>query len=130
MKLRLRGDSLRFRLTQGEVSKLHAGESVRESVHFSSASDHSFRYSIEPSCSAEHLCARFENGEILVEIPKALLELWASTDQVGVEFAQPLTEGKALRLVIEKDFRCLRQRSEDEQDNFPHPEERAGASSF
>lgn len=134
MKLRIRGDSLRFRLTQGEVAWLLAGNRVSESVHF--AGGDVLTYSLQASENAAQAGAHFNGREISVDLPQAAVSRWASGDDVGIEAAQPIGGGKRLHIVVEKDFRCLQPRpEEDERDNFPHPEsvaeevsaERAGA---
>ncbi|MFZ0662641.1 MAG: hypothetical protein WAM66_08120 [Acidobacteriaceae bacterium] len=127
MKLRTRGDSLRFRLTRGEVSRLLAGDRVSESVHFSPAAGSVLKYSLQSSQDAAQMAASFGNGELHVDLPAALVGSWANTDQVGMEYAQPAGEGRKLQVVVEKDFRCLQPRpEEDEHDNFPNPESTAG----
>lgn len=123
MKLRIRGNSLRFRLTQGEVSSLLAKNKVSESVRFSSSEENKLDYSLQVFERAAEPRARFENREILVELPMTVVESWATTDQVGIEYAQPTGDGKRLLIIVEKDFRCLQPRpEEDESDNFPNPE--------
>ena len=123
MKLRIRGDSLRFRLTQGEVAKLLAKDRVNESVHFSSATADMLTYSLEVCEHTTQLSAHYENGEILVNVPTQLVESWANTNQVGIEYTQPLGEGRGLQIVVEKDFLCLQPRpGEDQSDSFPHPQ--------
>jgi len=84
MKLRIRGNSLRFRLTQGEVARLLAKDRVSESVHFSSATEDMLTYSLEAREHAAQLWAHFGNREILVNIPTQLVESWANTNQVGI----------------------------------------------
>lgn len=122
MKLRLRGNSLRFRLTQGEVLKLFTEGSVQESVRFSAAEGDLFTYSLHSVGGSGSIIARLTNREIRVEVPKSLVETWANTDQVGIDSTQSIAEEKTLRIVIEKDFRCLQPQSdENERDNFPNP---------
>lgn len=122
MKLRIRGNSLRFRLTQREVSRLLTGEKVSESVHFYSSAADLLTYSLKAYQNVTQISAHFENGEILVNVPTLLVESWANTIQVGIEHTQSTGEEKDLRIVIEKDFQCLQPRpEEDESDNFPHP---------
>lgn len=124
MKLRIRGNSLRFRLTQGEVSRLLTEGKVSESVHFCSSTADLLTYSIEACQDATQVSARFGNGEILVNLPTLLVESWANTNQVGIEHTQSAGEERGLRIVIEKDFQCLQPRAEeDESDNFPHPQQ-------
>jgi hypothetical protein len=122
MKLRLRSNSLRFRLTQREVLKLLTEGSMQESVRFSPVESDLLTYSLHSVGGSGGITARFNNGVIRVEVPKSLVETWANTDQVGIDSTQSIAEEKTLRIVIEKDFRCLQPRSEvDERDNFPNP---------
>ncbi len=123
MKLRTRGDSLRFRLTQGEVSQLVSGSKVSETVRFSSAAGDALMYSLEAHQQIAQPAAHFSGSEIRVDLPFAAVESWATTDQVGIESAQSIGGEKRLRIIVEKDFRCLQPRpGEDERDNYPHPE--------
>jgi len=122
MKLRIRGDSLRFRLTQSEASQLARRTKVSESVHFSSSPNDVFTYSLEASDLVSEISALIRSGEILVRLPESLVQPWFSTDQVGIEHDQPIGSGRTLRILIEKDFQCLEARPEEDQaDNFPHP---------
>jgi hypothetical protein len=122
MKLRIRGDSLRFRLTQGEASKLAGKVKVSESVHFSSSPKDILTYSLEASDSVTQLAALIDNGAISVRVPASMVQSWIDTDQVGIEDTQPISADRKLRISIEKDFQCLERRpEEDETDNFPHP---------
>lgn len=126
MKLRIRGDSLRLRLTRSEVLHLDETGEVRETIHFGAgALDYVLRRG-EGSAAR----ARFEGSSITVELPRATVETWARTDQVSIVADQPLPEGQ-LRLLIEKDFKCLAPREgtdEDDRDAFPHPGAATGAS--
>ena len=123
MKLRIRGDSLRFRLAQGEVARLLAGGRVSESVHFSGGVGDALTYSLQSSKSVAQVRARFAGREIEVDLPQVFVSHWADSDEVGIESTQPIGDGKRLHIMVEKDFRCLQPRpEEDERDNFPHPE--------
>jgi len=122
MKLRIRGDSLRFRLTQSEASKLAGKIKVSESVHFSSSPNDVLTYSLEASDLVTGISALIQSGEILVRLPESLVQPWFSTDQVEIEHDQSIGSGRTLRILIEKDFQCLQVRPEEDQaDNFPHP---------
>lgn len=123
MKLRIRGNSIRFRLTQTEVARLRSSETVRESVSFPGTSSRFF-YSLDASDELAKISASFHDGEVRVAIPVLLIQSWAQGDQVGMEENELLTDGGKLRVLIEKDFRCLEPRpGEDETDNFAHPVE-------
>lgn len=124
MKLRIRGDSLRLRLARGEVEHLAETGEVRETIHFGArALDYALR-----CAELDQPRAQFEAEAIIVELPRAAALAWARSDQVGIEAEQPLAEG-VLRLLIEKDFKCLAPREgEDDSDAFPHPGAATGAS--
>jgi|SRR5579884_1360779 len=123
MKLRIRGNSLRFRLTQGEVERLLAEGRVSESVHFSPSLEDRLTYSLATSTCAANVFASFRSGEVNITIPAAEAYQWANTGQVGIERTLFVGTETDLRILIEKDFRCLQPRmEEDESDNFPNPE--------
>ena len=113
MKLRMHSNSVRLRLSQSEVSAVGQGGRVEERVQF--APDHALLYSVE---CAEILApeAVFESNSIRVKLPRTDVKQWVETDQTGIE----ATQGK-LRLLVEKDFRCIHRESPDDADSFPNP---------
>lgn len=124
MKLRIRGDSLRLRLTQGEVRQLRETGSVVEVVHFGASE---LRYELRASAVAA-ASASFEGGAVVVELPQATAHAWADGDEVGITGSQAFAGGE-LTLLIEKDFECLAPREgEEDSDAFPHPGKATGAS--
>ncbi len=121
MKLRIRGDSLRLRLTRPEVLAVGRGEPVRELVHF--APGEQLGYSLE--CGGEAITARLQGGQVTVRVPTATAAEWCMSDRVGLSAEQSVADGTALRILIEKDFACLTGRDgEDDKDAFPNPHER------
>jgi hypothetical protein len=120
MKLRLRGNSLRLRLTQREVNDLVALGSVEEKTAFGPQALLSYAIALGEGASVS---ASFEAGAIRVTVPLADARAWATSDRVGIEAEQATAaEGEPLRLLIEKDFACLKPRTgEDDRDAFPNP---------
>ena len=119
MKLRVRGNSLRLRLGQGEVRRLAQEGLVEERTEFApgaAALVYAIRTSDGPGVSAT-----FEGGQITVNIPRATARQWATSEQVGVEGSQPAGSG-SLRILIEKDFECMDAAAgESQADAFPNP---------
>jgi hypothetical protein len=113
MKLRLQGNSLRLRLTRSEVARLRDQGVVEEAAFFNSGGNLTYR--IRDCEGTEPICADFGGGAISVLIPAETVRSWADGDAVGL-YAQ---DG-ALRIAVEKDFRCLT-RVEEEPDAYPHP---------
>ena len=118
MKLRVRGSSLRLRVTRGEVEQLRAGAVVAESVAFGSGS---LIYALTVA-DVPAMRASFDGGRIEVTLPRAQAERWLRSEEVGMQARQEVGEGGPLQLLVEKDFACLKPRQgEDDADAFPHP---------
>jgi hypothetical protein len=125
MKLRIKGDSLRIRVTQGELDSLTADGRVEESIHFGPGRALAYRLAIDPQAS--ELTARFERDVIEVRVPEQSAREWSATNKVTLENVQS-QDGVDLKIFVEKDFACLQPREgEDESDNFPHPAAGTGA---
>ena len=117
MKLRIKDNSIRFRLTQSEVRQLREEKQLFASTGFGSGH---FSYGIRAS-KEEQIDAQLSESGILALVPEDILEQWASTDQVSLVAERSNTTPAVL---IEKDFKCLTVRlGEDESDHFPNPAE-------
>lgn len=124
MKLRIKGSSLRLRLTQGEVRALQSGGEVTETVRFSGVSR--LVYRLIGDAAIADITAGYQDNLIDIRVPVELMRRWSATDEVTLSRAQPNGAGE-LQVVIEKDWACRAPRSdEDESDNFPHPETAGG----
>jgi hypothetical protein len=127
MKLRIKGDSLRLRLTQGEVRQLADRGTVEERTRFGAGSD--LVYRLRRDAGAPALSAVSSGSEIEIRVPAALASEWCSTDLVSLSATQSVAPGVELRIAVEKDYACLTVREgEDESDNFPHPGAGTGQS--
>lgn len=124
MKLRIKGSSLRLRLTQGEVKRLENDGEVAEQVQFGGGAQ--LVYRLRTSTTGAVISADYRDNVIDIRIPRDAALTWSNTDQVTLSHSEPVSDGE-LRVVIEKDWNCLAPRSEeDESDNFPHPETGTG----
>jgi hypothetical protein len=106
MKLWIRGNSLRLRVTKTELAKIAETGKVEDTVRFSS--DQRLRYAIEVRPTAA-ITALFSGTEIVVTLPKARLDLWLRPNEVSVEGSQPIGGGKVLQIVLEKDDGAARE---------------------
>ena len=120
MKLRLRGNSIRLRLTQSEVSRFRAEGRIEESVRFGD-NEPAFLYALEVG-PVDSPAAKFEGGAIRIFIPEKHAREWIESEQVAIESP----EGISPRVLIEKDFACLEVRNGvSDEDAFPNPLARA-----
>ncbi|WPP49007.1 DUF7009 family protein [Catalinimonas niigatensis] len=121
MKLRIKGNSIRLRLTQTEVAAIGRGSAISETLSFGAQSP-AFHYVLIADERVDSITARFIDHALQVLLPFAHAKLWADADQVSIEKDIDLGEKGSLHVLIEKDFQCLHQRPrEDERDNFPNP---------
>ena len=120
MKMRVRGNSIRLRLTQSEVAEFGEKGLVTETIEF--GGENKLIYALESRADAETVKADFEDNRIVITVPQTQAKHWAKSGEVGIEEKQDTGDDKVLRLLIEKDFACLEPREgEDDADNFPHP---------
>jgi hypothetical protein len=126
MKLRIKGDSLRIRVTQGELKEFATQGRVEDSIHFGAGRALIYRLSIDPKSS--QLTAQFEQDVIEVRVPEKSARDWSDSNLVTLENTQS-QGGVELKIFVEKDFACLQPRDgEDESDHFPHPAAETGAT--
>lgn len=119
MKLRVKGNTLRLRLTKTEVDKFGKEGRVKESVHFGPAKEHHFHYEIAVT-TADTLSATYEDNTIRVNVPQATAHLWVTSDEVGFEY-ETGTDNEHIHILVEKDFQCLHRDVADEPDNYANP---------
>ena len=118
MKLRIKGNSIRFRLTKSEVDYFEKEKYLEEKTEFGNAV---FNYVITITKQGNELSAEFADNKITLLIPEQLSNEWTKTNQVGLESEMEIGVGKKLYLLIEKDFKCLDNTEEDQSDNYPNP---------
>ena len=122
MKLRIRDNSIRLRLSQTEVLTIRGEGIVGGKIVFAAGSK--LIYCIESSPACVDPVAQFDKGEISVRLPESMVVDWADSDEVSIAARQLLDDGSHLDILVEKDFACLTPREgEDESDLFAHPED-------
>lgn len=121
MKLRIRDNSVRLRLSQGEVDDLRDNGVVSARTAFPGGRD--FRYEVESSPASVNPGAFLSDSKVTVRLPESAVRAWANSDQVSITGEQQHKNGEKLTILVEKDFQCLAPREgEDESDMFPHPQ--------
>jgi hypothetical protein len=116
MKLRIRGNSIRLRLTRSEVQDLVTQGQVAELTRLPVGP--AFGYQLRVDASAGALSATFEAGVLGVVVPRGAADAWASSEEVAIDAQLPVADG-TLTILVEKDFPCLTVRAgEDDSDAF------------
>jgi hypothetical protein len=112
MKIRIKGNSLRYRLTKTDVENFDRDGYLEETINFGSQV---FKYALQRSAT-EFLTAGFSDNTIIMYMPVTMAIEWTSTDRVGYE-----NNNSQMYLLVEKDFKCLDNVAEDQSDNYPNP---------
>lgn len=118
MKIRIKGDSVRLRLTQTDVRNLGRVGYVQEQTHFGKTV---FGYRLQRSDAANEMSADFTDGNMTVFIPNDFVNILVKTDRIGYDTNQPIGENKSLFILVEKDFQCLDHTLEDQSDMYLNP---------
>jgi hypothetical protein len=120
MKLRINQQSIRLRLSQNDISNLRKNKSVSVPLYWGMQEDDLLVYKlsiIEEGISQ----VKIRPEEINVMILANDLNDWLQHDEnISYEVAFPTLSGP-LNVLIERDFKCLTPRKEDERDLFENP---------
>ncbi|MCU0442955.1 MAG: hypothetical protein MUE96_11200 [Bacteroidia bacterium] len=117
MKIRIKGNSIRLRLTRSEVDRFGKEGRIVETTQIG---NQKLSYCLTQT-TGNQLEASFENATVTVGMPKTWANEWVQTERVGYESNMPLDQQQSLYLLVEKDFVCLDQTNEDQSDNYPNP---------
>ena len=121
MKLRIKGNSLRLRITRSEVDRLVNDGRIEETTWLGRDDGSRIRYVLEHEAGAKAVGLRFDPPVLAVTVPTSQAREWAQGDEVGIYACVDLGARGALDLVIEKDFACLHGTDEENEDAFPNP---------
>ena len=121
MKLRIKGNSLRVRVSRSEVARLLAGDWLEETVHFAPEARASFTYALHHEPSLSQPAVQYAENRVAILIPADQANVWGTTDQVGIAADISLGDLGLLAILIENDFACLDRSDEDNEDTFPNP---------
>jgi len=118
MKIRIKGNSVRYRLTKTEVETFCKTGYFEERTEFNNSM---FTYALRVSESNDELKAEFSGDTITMYVPRKSSQGWAESTLVGFQSTMLLENNKELFLLLEKDFACLDETTEDQSDNYPNP---------
>lgn len=123
MKIRIRGNSIRFRLLQSEVKQLGETGNVSETTKFGLSDTEVLTYTLQVLDNTHEIQTGFCRNEICITLPESVVKHWVETDEVSIE-AEKSLENDSLKILIEKDFVCLTRKDDpDNLDAFPNPDD-------
>ena len=83
MKVRIKGNSIRYRLTQTEIANFRKNGVLEEKTEF--LNDPSFYYRLENKAGIENMEASFSGNRICIFVPEKMATEWTTTDVVGFD---------------------------------------------
>ena len=120
MKLRIRGDSIRLRLSQPEVENLATEGRVVDAINF--GANHRLEYAAVVDADADQVSASLSDSVVSVVLPQSIVDTWMDPTEVSIHGTQTLPGDATLSILVEKDFACLVPREGEDQENlFPNP---------
>jgi len=122
MKLRLLDDSIRLRLSRDEVIAAEEHGIVEGQTRFPDGSV--FTFALEALKNSSNASASYASDRLVVKLPALTISAWARDDTaVSLHDELTLPLGGQLKLLVEKDFRCISPRGDEDQSNlFQNPE--------
>jgi hypothetical protein len=121
MKLRIKGNTLRVRVSRSEVGRLLAADLLEETIYFTPESTAKFTYTLQQDQSLSRPAVRYTQNRVAILIPTHKMISWGTSDEVGIAEEIGLGNLGSLGLLIEKDFACIDRSDEDNEDTFPNP---------
>ena len=117
MKIRIKGNSIRIRLSRTEVDTFGTAGYLQEQTQVGNGT---FTYALQSKDGISALEAAYDNNTMTIFVPAAIPPVWAKDETVGYDNNMDTGNGK-LFILLEKDFKCIDNTSEDQSDNFDNP---------
>lgn len=121
MKLRIKGNSLRLRITRPELNRLMNEGRIEETISFAPDDRSRLIYSLEHTATTSAPTVRYVPPSLEVRIPTTQAQKWSLGEDVGISAKIDLGPKGSLDLLLEKDFACLHGGEEENRDAFPNP---------
>ena len=121
MKLRIKGNSLRLRVSRSELARFQEGGRIEETIHFTAAPEATLTYALESATRPSPVTVRYGSREVTVILSKDRARIWSDESEVGVYTTLDIGAAGSLEVAVEKDFACLDRSDEDNRDTFANP---------
>lgn len=118
MKIRIRGNSIRYRLDKNDIDVLKETDRLEEHTWIGA---HTLHFCIRSRNNIVQPAIKLEGSGIHLSVPSPVIEKWIGSDETGFNFDIINPDGSALKILVEKDFKCLTVRDEDDSAAFENP---------
>jgi len=121
MKLRIKGNSLRLRVSKSELARLLEDGYIEDAIQLMAAPDAKLTYTLATAIQSHPLRVQCQSHGIMVTLSKEQANAWASAAEVGVYETLSLGAAGSLDVIVEKDFACLDRSDDENWDTFANP---------
>jgi hypothetical protein len=123
MKLRIKGNTIRLRVSRSDLVALAENGNIESTIHFAEGPAAMWSYGIAQLSAPVGPSVHFESNRLTVTVDSEEVERWANSEDVGIYFSQNIGSQGTLDVLLEKDFACLDRSDEENSDTFPNPNE-------
>ncbi len=120
MKVRISGNSIRFRLKQTEVKHFREEAEIREETSFGLVPEDKLAF-VMKAHNSDNFSITWESNTVVLQVPASVWGEWTNTDLVGFEKEITTGKGQMIKILVEKDFKCLDGTDVDNHDAYPNP---------
>lgn len=120
MKIRIQGNSIRYRLRQPEVEHFKKYGSVIETIQLGKESTEQLQFVLQ-RCPGKDITIQFAHTIITIHVPQSIADRWTDSDLVGFDAIIEISNDEGLGILVEKDFKCLDGSDEEEFGTYPNP---------
>ena len=121
MKLRINGNSLRFRVSRSDLARLLETGVLEETLYFGREEGAELTYVLARDSSRRAIDVESSPKRVAVILPGEAVRAWSATEQVGISAEVDLGVRGSLSVLVEKDFACLDGSAEPNADTFTNP---------
>ena len=109
MKLRIRDNSIRVRLSKSEVDTLGKGAMVSNELEFPGGKSICFQL-----LGGNQFNAAFDEDTVRITAPEETLREWVASEELSLSQDLPVSSASSLWILIEKDLQCKTDRPREE----------------
>ena len=120
MKVRIQHNSIRFRLKEPEVAYFKKHGFIKETLVLGNDTGAQLQFALQVT-SDEILSAHYLSNMVTINVPAHTADAWTETDLVGFDGVVNTVSGSPLKVLVEKDFKCLDGSEEDNIGSYPNP---------
>jgi hypothetical protein len=121
MKLRIKGNSLRLRVSRSELARFQAAGRIEETIHFTAAPEATLTYALESALRSSPVSVQYGTRAVTIILSQDRARIWEAQNEVGIYTTLDMGPAGSLEVVVEKDFACLDRSNEDNSDTFTNP---------